>query len=221
MANSLKYKSSIPSPAQERRSCTVFDSLGTGFFIMQKEQWKRVNSYEDRYLISNHGRVLGLPWMQISPIDHKTKFYHKLKLLKPTQSVYGYSMVNLSNKCITKIKSVHRLVALHFIPNPQGKPQTNHKDGNKQNNHIDNLEWVTPSENQLHAFVSGLNKQKKGLNHILSKQIYQLNNNKIIAEYGSQKEASRETGIQQGNISRACRNSVMAGGYQWKFKINN
>jgi hypothetical protein len=70
----------------------------------------------------------------------------------------GYLRVELHHKGAAKKHSVHRLVASAFVPNPEGKPQVNHKDGNKTNNTHSNLEWVTQSENQLHAYKIGLQK---------------------------------------------------------------
>ena len=71
---------------------------------------------------------------------------------------YGYLRTNLYSNGQMFSKRVHRLVAEAFIPNPENKPDVNHKDGNKRNNSVDNLEWVTRSENMLHAYSTGLNK---------------------------------------------------------------
>ena len=104
------------------------------------EEWRLIEGYNDCFYVSNYGRVKSL---------HK-KDNHGIK--KPSVSTYGYYFVRLSKK--ESLKYVHRLVAKAFIPNPKDKPQVNHKDGNKLNNHINNLEWVTASENQLHAYRS-------------------------------------------------------------------
>lgn len=77
--------------------------------------------------------------------------------MKTSLDRYGYVKVKFRNRGKVKNHSVHVLVGLAFIPNPANKPQINHKDGNKQNNHVDNLEWSTGEENQQHAFKTGLN----------------------------------------------------------------
>lgn len=75
----------------------------------------------------------------------------------PAQGYLHLALTDDNGKLVKNIK-IHRLVAKVFIPNPENKSQVNHKDGNKLNNHVNNLEWVTPSENTLHANVSGLRK---------------------------------------------------------------
>lgn len=123
-----------------------------------------------------------------------------------TVTLYG------NNKKI-KLFRVSRLVAMAFIPNPENKPQVNHKDGNKLNNNVDNLEWVTQIENQYHAWGNGLNKNKpKAVNQ------YDLNNN-FIREWESAREIERQTKIQRSNIACCCRGTrKTAGGYIWRFK---
>lgn len=86
----------------------------------------------------------------------------KEKLLYQKTHKQGYKEVNLSNNGITRTLLVHRIVAKAFIPNPHNKPEVNHKDGNKANNHVDNLEWVTVEENNLHAKENGFLKPRYG-----------------------------------------------------------
>ncbi len=116
----------------------------------QQEIWKAVADSNGEYHISNHGRV-------------KSYKCGKERILKPYLlggglPYYAYSL-HIKNK--RKICKVHRLVALAFIPNPDNKPQVNHKDGNKLNNHIDNLEWMTSKENHQHAWDTGLFEGKR------------------------------------------------------------
>ena len=114
------------------------------------------------------------------------------------------------------------MVAKAFIPNIDNKPQINHKDGNKQNNNINNLEWSSSKENNIHALKNKLRIIPKGKKNKTSKEIiqYDLNMNEI-ARYGSIREAQRKTGYNQSNISKCCRgleHHKTLGGYIWKCK---
>ena len=103
---------------------------------------KKIEGYE-YYWVSEEGFVLSMSDKGV-------------RILKPDRSRGQYYCVTLSRAGRVKRFLIHRLVAEYYIPNPDGKPEVNHKDGNKLNNHVDNLEWVTQSENQLHAFETGL-----------------------------------------------------------------
>lgn len=117
--------------------------------IDMQEQWKEIDGYEGRYLISSFGRVMS------NRIGNKeVPFFVKNNVLDSD----GYSMVQLSLRGVRKMHKVHRLVAIHFIPNPLNKPTVNHIDGVKGNNKLDNLEWNTVSENIKHAFKNKLKK---------------------------------------------------------------
>ena len=85
--------------------------------------------------------------------------------VKPINGAHGYQKVNISMHNKEKLVSIHRLVAEAFIPNPDNKPEVNHIDGNKKNNAVWNLEWVTPKENIAHAYRTGLRKGMKGDAH--------------------------------------------------------
>lgn len=108
------------------------------------EEWKPIPDYED-YHVSNFGRV-------------KSFKYKSPRIIKPAFDKGGYLQVSLSKKDKPKVFRINRLVALAFIPNPEEKPEVNHIDGHPLNNHVSNLEWVTPSENQQHAVKLGLIK---------------------------------------------------------------
>ena len=107
------------------------------------EEWREVNGHHD-YLVSSDGRIMSLK----KGIKHE---------LKPGLSGRGYLTVSLDNG---HTKPIHRLVAKAFIPNPDTKPAVNHIDGNKQNNRVDNLEWCTKSENERHAYRTGMKNQR-------------------------------------------------------------
>jgi hypothetical protein len=112
----------------------------------QQEQWKPIAECNGIYYISDHGRV-------------KSFKFGKERILKP--GLIGdknkqYLAVSLALKDVYKMYKIHRLVAIAFIDNPNNKPQVNHKDGDKLNNHFHNLEWVTSKENCRHGWQNGL-----------------------------------------------------------------
>ena len=148
----------------------------------------------------------------------------RIKKLNFEKLKKGYFRVGLWKNNNNYHKQVHRLVAEAFISNPDNKPQVNHKNGIKTDNRVENLEWATNSENQLHSFrVLGrkswlLNKTGK-YNHF-SKKILQIKDGKIIAEFDAIMDAERMTGINNAQISACCRHKKYrktAGGYNWEY----
>ena len=182
--------------------------------------WKDVVGFEGCYQVSSAGDVRSLERL------NSRGYFQRGRILTPRIEGGGYKFVTLHNgEKITKFK-VHRLVALHFIPNPEKKPCVNHKNGVKTDNSVDNLEWCTYGENKSHSFqVLGeahWMKGKLGDQCINSKAVLQLNfDGKVIAKFGSAQEAFRKTGISQGNISSVCRGGRKnAGGFLWKYEIS-
>lgn len=114
------------------------------------EVWKPIPDFEELYQVSNFGRV-------------KSFWHGKPRIMKPNVS-FGYLRIQLCKDGKAKKFLVHRLVAQAFIPNPDAKPQVNHIDGHSFNNHADNLEWATGSENIQHSFAMGLQVGIQGEN---------------------------------------------------------
>lgn len=118
-----------------------------------REIWKKIKDYPN-YEISNLGKVRALKYYSNV---HK-KYYERILILKQKTNKWGYNFVGLSNENGRKNKSIHRLVAETFIPNINNCKEVNHKDGNKNNNKVQNLEWCNRKDNIIHAYKLGLKK---------------------------------------------------------------
>ena len=111
------------------------------------EEWRRIDGFDKRYEVSSYG--------QIRSTNYKNS--GRIKLIRPAKDKKGYlRTMLLRNDGRYKTVKVHRIVAAIFLENPDNKPQVNHIDGNKENNRIDNLEWVSNTENAHHAVNTGL-----------------------------------------------------------------
>lgn len=122
------------------------------------EKWKPISGFE-QYEISNFGNIVSLKF--------SGALYPNRKQLKPYKTGKGYLTVRLICNGKNKNFKIHRLVAAMFIPNPYKKPEVNHKDGKKENNHVNNLEWATTMENIHHSVKLNLNI--KGEHHPFAK----------------------------------------------------
>jgi len=168
------------------------------------EEWRDIPGYEGFYKISNKGGVFSVK---------------RNKVLKPSYTHVGYLHITLYNRKSEKTYSVHRLVAMAFIPNPYNLPCINHKDEVKDNNDVSNLEWCTHSYNN-HYGTARQRLRKSHLNHkSLSVPVLCILEGKIIKEYPSIREAQRMTGIKNQNIVTCCQGKTKtAGGFEWKYK---
>lgn len=182
-----------------------------------KEIWKDIPGYDGLYQVSTLGRVRSVShetyW--IDKNGHKRAYIKKGRMLKINvdNRGKGYQRVRLHQTKIDVNCSpcVHRLVAITFIPNPEKKPQVNHIDGDTRNNNVNNLEWATSSENNLHKFK------------VLGQHIHN-EKNVLCTETGerfcSTAEAGRQKGINCMHIAGCCRGDYgrhTAGGYHWRY----
>lgn len=154
-----------------------------------------------------------------------TRRHGRIKKLKTELSKWGYYRIGLWKNSKIVHKSIHRLVAEAFIPNPENKCDVNHKNGIRTDNMVENLEWTTRSENIQHAYRVLGNQPNKpwsnkfGKDHNRSRKVVQIKNGKTIAEFGGLLEAERETRINHACISMCCTGKRhSAGGFQWKYK---
>ena len=168
---------------------------------MKKEYWKSVVGFEGLYEVSSLGRVKSLG-------NNKFK---KEKILKNRQSYQGYLVVNLYKNKKTYCKTIHRLVAEAFLPHPDNLPQVNHKDENKMNNCVENLEWCNAKYNTNYG-TRNKNISKKNMRPVI--QIFK---GKIINVYNSMLDAEK-IGFKHSGISECCNNKIkLYKGYEWQY----
>jgi len=176
------------------------------------EIWRDIKGFEGFYKISDMGNIKSLE----RKVTYKTRGSSfrtdviKEKILKPQKSHCKYLTVTLygANRK-PKQFLLHRLIAETFVPNPENKKEVNHKDGNKLNNSLNNLEWCTRSENATHMVKNGLCNFKLGSESPNSK-FSQEDADKIRSEYLngkiSQSKLGKKYGVAQGTISTIIRN---------------
>jgi len=147
-----------------------------------EEIWKEIKGYEGQYEISSHGNVRSLDRV-ITGYSQGRSCFIKGRV-KKQYDTNGYLGLSLCKDGFNRSFRTHRVVAEAFIPNPENKPEVNHKDGVKTNNRVENLEWNTHSENIKHAHNTGLKRNALGENHFRSTA-----SNKLVVEL---KEALNE-----------------------------
>lgn len=165
-----------------------------------QELWRDVVGYEGLYQVSNTGKVRSLIFGREGSV--------KERLLVTGRD--GYQRVILRKNGIRKCHYVHRMVALVFVPTIEGKNVVNHKDGNRSNNHADNLEWCDQQYNATYA--DAVQKRSRAV------QMIDPVTNEVLRIFYGVREAARETGLHYPNIIHACGNSCRtSGGYKWKY----
>lgn len=176
-----------------------------------EEIWIDINGYEGVYQVSNLGNVKSLS--RDIRVSDKLGGHRKKKesLLKFDVCKNGYLRVNLNKDGIGKHFLVHRLVAEAFLPNPQKLPQVNHKDENKTNNRVDNIEWCDAKYNSNY----GERTKKSSIAKLKPVKQYDMQGN-FVQEFASLKDAWDSIGMRF--CQKDCKFGKSVGGYQWRMK---
>src|SRR5690349_18700009 len=172
---------------------------------VKSQEWRPVDGYPG-YYVHLSGRVFFCGGVRRIKVGFRNNI----------QLSHGYVVVSIRNKR----RTLHRVVAEAFIPNPLKKKTVNHKDGNKANNHVDNLEWATQSENVIHAYKVLGRETPTGRLGLWGKKVIQMNlQGEIIKIHKNVMLASKELGISDDSIRNACYGtSKTSGGFKWRYK---
>jgi len=207
--NALKVVAIIPQGMTDKPS-TVGALL---FNAMEKQEiWKEIPGFNGRYQASTKGRIKSLRFRNSS---------HS-RILKQSKQKQGYLILHLCNDK-PKLYRVNRLIALTFIPNPENKYATNHKDGVKSNNYVTNLEWATKSENETHKHrvlgQPGTMTGRVGKDNPKSREINQLLlSGEFLCKWDNSRSIQQALGFDFRNVYACCRGwRKSAYGYKWKF----
>lgn len=175
-------------------------------------EWKWINGYEGYYQVSDSGLVRSVDRVVHAKdgVDYKLRGHIMKQSIRKGNREDGYFVVNLRKNGKGTVFQVHRLVAEAFIPNPENLPTVNHKDGEKTNNHVSNLEWASYGENNVHALKHGLRRPRG--NRVLQYSV----DGEFLNEYISGAQAARDLGISYGMISHCLNGRARtAGGFVW------
>jgi hypothetical protein len=165
---------------------------------MEEEIWKHIPGYEE-YKVNQSGKIMTIS----RTVDSVKGYQMKLKSRVIAQFINkdGYKTANVRRRTFL----VSRAVALAFIPNPENKRTVNHKDGDKLNNHVSNLEWMTDSENNLHSFRELGRRSgtygKKGKDSHVSKKTKCLNDGRM---FDSATQAAKHYGLGVSSVTTVC-----------------
>ena len=165
-------------------------------------EWRDVYTYGDKYEVSNTGVI---------------RNKNTGKIMKPHKDKKGYLRISLSENNVSVTIKVHRAVAIAFIENPNNLPQVNHKDTNKENNAVWNLEWVTNNENMQHAIRNGLT------NHVeyagrKKRAVMGISEVGDMVKFSSLAEAAETCHVSRSNLCNALKGKrKKCGGYIWNY----
>jgi|688.fasta_scaffold534206_3 hypothetical protein len=165
-----------------------------------KEIWKDVLGFEGKYQVSNLGNIKSL--RRVKERNKMGKVVIPEKVLSPHVDKVGYKRLYLYNDGFKKRDLLHRIVAKTFIPNPENKPEVNHKNGIKTDNRVENLEWATTSENRIHAFENKLQIAIKGSK--LPQSILKEEDIIAIRELWDKRKYLQKEIAQMYNVSKSC-----------------
>ena len=176
--------------------------------MIKELYWRDIRNFEGLYEVSREGEVVSLNY-------HRTG---KKKVLKPGVDKKGYLVVYLYKNGVKKKYLIHRLVADAFIPNPLNLPEINHKNEDKTDNRVENLEWCDHKHN-INFGTRNLRVAEKMTNGKLSKSVVQLTKEgEFVRNWPSMMEIQRELKFNQSNISMCCREKIKYSyGFRWMF----
>ena len=172
--------------------------------LLADEAWRDIAGYEGLYKVHPSGKVATVErriWTRIAPAIVKKSFLTK----------EGYHMIRLSKDGKNKSTGLHRIVATAFIPNPDNKPEVDHIDGNPANNSVENLRWVTATENRLNPVTR---QRRSGKNNPMSRKVKCVETGEV---FESLRQASAWLGFSKGALARSLCKKQKCGGYEWEY----